>query len=187
VIKIAKLIDRSSAHVRGGREGAAEGGWPQEAGAGLRSFIEEVYSFRVMSWTVEYTDEFSAWWDDLSEPEQDSVAATVGLLEQDGPHLKFPHSSDIKGARHGQLRELRVQHDGKPFRVFYAFDPRRAAILLIGGNKTGDDRFYERMVPLADSILAGFLRELKVEEAVPVDDLTHAGEKRSKKKRKKEK
>ena len=50
------------------------------------------------------------------------------------------------------MRELRVQHRGEPYRIFYAFDPRRATILLIGGNKTGDAQFYERMVPLADQI-----------------------------------
>jgi hypothetical protein len=51
------------------------------------------------------------------------------------------------------MRELRVQSGGRPLRVFYAFDPRRSAILLIGGDKTGDGRFYERMIPIADALL----------------------------------
>ena len=59
------------------------------------------------------------------------------------------------------MRELRVQHGGDPYRVLYAFDPRRTAILLIGGNKSGDDRFYERMVPIADRIYDQHLEELK--------------------------
>ncbi len=59
------------------------------------------------------------------------------------------------------MRELRIQHRGEPYRVFYAFDPRRSAILLIGGNKTGDDQFYQRMVPIADRIYDEHLRELE--------------------------
>jgi hypothetical protein len=59
------------------------------------------------------------------------------------------------------MRELRVQHGGDPYRVFCAFDPRRTAVLLIGGNKAGDDRFCERMVPIADRIYDQHLQELK--------------------------
>lgn len=75
----------------------------------------------------------------------------MGKLEDRGPNLPFPYSSAISTSRHGHLRELRVQSGGRPLRIFYAFDPRRAAILLIGGDKTGDDRFYDRMVPVADA------------------------------------
>jgi hypothetical protein len=103
-------------------------------------------------WSVEYTDEFGVWWDGLGEAEQVSVAAHVGKLEERGPSLRFPVSSAISSSRHGHLRELRVQSGGRPLRIFYAFDPRRTAILLIGGDKTGDDRFYDRMVPIADAL-----------------------------------
>ena len=116
-----------------------------------------------MKWDVEYTDEFEAWWESLHEAEQDSIDVIVGLLEQFGPQLGFPHSSQIKGAAHGQLRELRVQHQGAPYRILYAFDPRRTALLLLGGNKQGDDRWYETFVPLADKLLAAHLRSLKQE------------------------
>ena len=61
------------------------------------------------------------------------------------------------------MRELRVQSGGKPIRVFYAFDPVRSAILLIGGDKTGDDRFYEVLVPLADELYDLHLADLKKE------------------------
>jgi hypothetical protein len=54
-----------------------------------------------------------------------------------------------------------VQSAGRPIRVFYAFNPERTSILLIGGGKTGDDRFYERMVPRADDLYDDHLRELK--------------------------
>ncbi|MGY2184758.1 hypothetical protein D3C87_1085790 [compost metagenome] len=116
-----------------------------------------------MKWDVEYTDEFEAWWDRLKDAEQDSVQATVMMLGDEGPHLGFPYTSDIKGSRHGNLRELRVQHAGKPYRVLYAFDPRRCAILLIGGDKTGQDRWYQEHVPLAERLYDEHLETLQDE------------------------
>lgn len=116
-----------------------------------------------MEWEVEYTDEFEAWWDGLSEAEQEDVAAYVTLLEKKGPTLPYPYSSDIRGARHTHMRELRVQHKGRPYRVLYAFDPRRAAILLIGGDKTGDERWYDTNVPLADELYDRHVAALKKE------------------------
>jgi hypothetical protein len=99
-----------------------------------------------VAWDVEYTDEFGAWWDTLTGDERIRITASVGLLERRGPNLPFPHSSGVNGSRHGHMRELRVQVGGRPLRVFYAFDPRRVAILLIGGDKTGRDDFYERLI-----------------------------------------
>ena len=89
-----------------------------------------------MKWAVEYTDEPGAWWADLSEAEQESVDFSVRLLGEKGPSLGYPHSSGIETSKHAHMRELRVQHEGRPYRVLYAFDPRRSAILLIGGDKT---------------------------------------------------
>lgn len=68
------------------------------------------------------------------------------------------------------MRELRIQHRGRPYRILYAFDPRRTAILLIGGGKTGDDRWYERLTPRADTIYDAYLDELRKEGLVDVDD-----------------
>jgi hypothetical protein len=116
-----------------------------------------------MPWKVEYTNEFEQWWDGLSEAEQESVAAVVENLMIDGPVLAFPHSSAIKGSRHSHMRELRIQHRGRRYRVFYAFDRRRIAILLIGGVKWGDERWYESIVPLADSLYDEHLRTLEEE------------------------
>lgn len=117
-----------------------------------------------MSWLVEFTHQFEDWWLTLSEAEQIDIDAYVQQLEKRGPALPYPYSSDLRGSRHGQMRELRVQSGGKPLRVFYAFDPRRAAILLIGGDKTGDGRFYERMLPVADALYDEHLEELRKEQ-----------------------
>lgn len=113
-----------------------------------------------MIWDIEYTDEFGGWWGTLSEAEQESLAASVQLLEARGPNLGFPHSSGIKGSRHSHMRELRTQHQGRPYRTLYAFDPRRSAILLIGGDKTGDERWYDVQVPVADRLYDEHLQQL---------------------------
>lgn len=119
-----------------------------------------------MSWEVEYTDEFEQWWQSLTEEEQISVAATVQLLEERGPQLPFPHSSGINGSKHSHMRELRSQHEGRPYRTLYAFDPRRTAILLFGGDKTGDKQWYEKHVPVADRLYDEHLNELKREGSI---------------------
>lgn len=116
-----------------------------------------------MAWDVEYTDQFEEWWSTLDESEHESVAAYARLLEEKGPHLKHPYCSGINGSRHSHMRELRVQHKGSPYRVLYAFDPRRSAILLIGGNKVGHDRWYEEYVPIADDLYDEHLLELRKE------------------------
>ena len=116
-----------------------------------------------MTWDVEYTDEFGQWWGALTEAEQESVDVSVRLLEAMGPQLPFPHSSGVKASRHGHMRELRIQHAGRPYRILYAFDPKRAAILLIGGDKTGNNRWYEVYVPLADRLYDEHLKELEQE------------------------
>lgn len=116
-----------------------------------------------MSWDVEYTDEYGNWWHGLGIDEQDDIEATVNLLIERGPNLPFPYSSGISGSKHNHMRELRIQHAGDPYRVLYAFDPRRCAILLIGGNKTGNDRWYDEYVPCADRLYDTHLDELKKE------------------------
>jgi len=120
-------------------------------------------------WEVEVTDEFTAWWDGLTVDEQMSIGTGIELLVKMGPYLSFPRSSKITGSRYKAMRELRVQHQGRPYRVMHIFDPRRAAILLVGGDKTGDDRWYEKNVPLADRIYDDYLKEIKEEGNAQTD------------------
>ncbi len=116
-----------------------------------------------MAWKVEGTDGFAEWFTDLTDDEQVSVGRIVDLLVDHGPSLPFPYSSGVESSRHHHMRELRVQHQGRPYRVLYAFDPRRAAILLLGGDKTGDNRWYEVNVPKADVAYDEHLQELEQE------------------------
>jgi len=114
-------------------------------------------------WAVEYTDEFEAWWDTLPEGVQESIAHDVGVLEAVGPGLGRPQVDGVKGSQFPNMKELRTQHEGEPYRTFFAFDPRRCAILLIGGAKGGDKRFYDRMIPKADQLYQNHIDQLKRE------------------------
>lgn len=116
-----------------------------------------------MAWDVEYTDEFAGWWHTLAADAQDAVDRVVGLLEVLGPALGYPYSTGITTSRHGPLRELRVQHRGHPLRILYAFDPRRVAILLLGDDKMGHERWYEVWVPVADRLYDEHLAALHQE------------------------
>jgi hypothetical protein len=120
-----------------------------------------------MAWNVEYTDEFGAWYEELGEEIQDDIDRMAGVLEARGPQLPFPYSSGIEGSRHDHMRELRVQSGGKPIRIFSAFDPRRTATLLVGGDKRGDKRFYESMIPVADRLYDDYIAELRKEGLIP--------------------
>ena len=96
-------------------------------------------------------DEFRDWYHGLPERMLDDVTDAVGFLEEMGTVLGHPRSSAIKGSKYA-LRELRIQSHGHPLRVFYAFDPLRQAILLIGGDKTGDKRFYDRTIRISENL-----------------------------------
>jgi hypothetical protein len=102
-------------------------------------------------WEVEYTDQFEAWWLVLSEQEQEAVTAAVEALEARGPALGRPFVDVIQTSRHQNMKELRPR--GGYIRVMFAFDPRRTAILLIGGDKTGEwESWYEEIIPIADAL-----------------------------------
>lgn len=114
-------------------------------------------------WDVNYREEFEGWWNSLSEAEQEDVNAKVILLQRYGPALRRPHSDVIASSRHPHMKELVIQHAGRPYRVLYAFDPRRSAILFLGGDKTGDDRWYEKFVPIADRLFDEHLAAIEKE------------------------
>jgi len=116
-----------------------------------------------MAWQVEFTDEFGEWWNSLTVEEQDSVDSLVLMLADAGPALTRPYADTIRGSQFPNMRELRIQHQGRPYRVLYAFDPHRIGLLLIGGDKTGNLRWYQEFVPKADALYTQHLRELGLE------------------------
>jgi hypothetical protein len=109
---------------------------------------------------VIHTDEFAAWFEEQAERLQDDVAVVVGLLEQRGVALGFPHSSALGGTKYA-LRELRITSQRLEVRVAYAFDPARDAVLIIGAIKAGmgTDRFYGELVASAEKIWSQYLAE----------------------------
>jgi len=116
-----------------------------------------------MVWRIEGVPTFQEWLFGMTRAEQEHVLAMLELLQEKGPQLEFPYSSKVMGSRHSNMRELRIQHGGRPYRVLYAFDPRRVAMLLLGGDKTGDDRWYDRAIRLADRLYDEHLRDLQKE------------------------
>lgn len=86
------------------------------------------------------------------------------LLEEKGVSLGYPYSSEVKGAKKvPHLRELRDDVDSRILRILHAFDPRRKAILLIGGDKRGDKNWYDRIIPIAEDIYLNHLEEIRRE------------------------
>ena len=119
-----------------------------------------------MKCEVECTDEFSSWyWDRLDRRERRDVAKAVDLLEEVGTDLGDPHSSEVKLSRHGRMRELRIQSGGQAIRVFYAFDPHRTAIVLLGGRKkgAGEAVLQRSRAPRGRDIYDEYLRQLRRE------------------------
>lgn len=116
------------------------------------------------------TDEFGDWYRQLSPDEQEDLTVVVQLLENFGVQLAYPHSSALKETRY-PLRELRPKRGYSPLRIAYSFDPRRDAVLLIGGDKRTDAKLYPNLIRQAESIWEEYLAEqaagLHDKEGVP--------------------
>ena len=105
-----------------------------------------------MTWTVLFHDNFDVEFSQWVIGVQDELLAHAQLLAQFGPHLGRPAADTLKGSKHSNMKELRFLWNGQVWRVAFAFDPTRQAILLVGGDKGGADqrRFYKRLITLAD-------------------------------------
>ena len=118
-----------------------------------------------MGWDVIFHDDFDDELALLAEDLQDEVLAHAKLLAQFGPNLGRPAVDTLKGSGHANMKELRFDWHGEVWRVAFAFDPKRQAILLVGGDKGGADqrRFYRRLIAIADARYAEHLATLKKE------------------------
>ncbi len=105
-----------------------------------------------MNWKIEFHDEFEEEFDNLAETVRDAIFVKASLLEQIGPSLGRPHADTLNGSIHGNMKELRCKVNKANWRILFAFDPDRKAILLVAGNKTGANqkRFYEQLIARAD-------------------------------------
>jgi hypothetical protein len=114
-----------------------------------------------VEWEIQLDDEFATWFDGLPEALQDEILAHIGLLRQRGPQLGRPYVDTVEGSQFTNMKELRVQFRGDPWRILFAFDPRRVAILLVGGTKRGDKRWYKKHLPIADERFKRHLKRLE--------------------------
>jgi hypothetical protein len=112
-----------------------------------------------MVWEIVFHREFEEWFFAQDVEVQKSVAMVLDILEEQGASLGRPYVDTIKGSAFTNMKELRVQHDGNPYRILFAFDPQRQAVLLIGGNKGGDKRWYEKNILIADRLFSEYLEE----------------------------
>lgn len=110
-------------------------------------------------WEVLQTDIFSEWFESLDLPARESIYEKMLVLKKLGPSLGRPYVDTINCSKYKNMKELRIQSKNRPFRIFFAFDPKRNAILLVGGNKAGKKKFYEEMIPLADQLFTKYLED----------------------------
>jgi len=121
-----------------------------------------------VAYEIERTDEFTAWWDGLSDKQQIEVAKIVGVLAEKGPNLKRPYVGKIDGSKKiPNLKELIIQFAGDPYRVFFMFDERKFGILLLGARKTGGKKaeaaWYKARIAEVELIYEQYITELKKE------------------------
>jgi len=116
-----------------------------------------------VAWEVEGTDEFAGWFEALTDEEQVSVGRVVELLVEHGPSLPFPYSSGIATSATGTCASSESSTKDGPTGCCTRSTRDECAILLLGGDKTGNDRWYEEHVPIADTLYDEYLRELKRE------------------------
>jgi hypothetical protein len=115
-----------------------------------------------MAWDIEYTNEFGDWFASLDEYVQDAINGAVQVLEEYGPGLGRPLVDTLTSSRHRNMKELRPPIGN--VRLLFAFDPRRTAIILLGGDKTNRwQEWYRIAIPEADRLYDEYLAELRKE------------------------
>ena len=109
-----------------------------------------------VTWKVESGDVFELWFEAQSEEARVAILSHIQALEQEGPQLGRPYCDTLRESKVANLKELRIQVSGDPYRVLFAFDSERSAVLLVGGNKGGDKRWYVVHIPIAEKLFAAW-------------------------------
>ncbi|XUV83273.1 type II toxin-antitoxin system RelE/ParE family toxin [Enterobacter sp. TMH.L2] len=116
-----------------------------------------------MIWRVIFTDSFYFWYQAQPVELRKRLVAVFGNIEFWGPALSRPQADTVKGSRYPNMKALRLLWCGKPYRIFFAFDPHRRAVVLCGGDQSNDTRFYQAQIKVADTQFAHHLAELEDE------------------------
>ncbi len=116
-----------------------------------------------MDWIINFHEAFETEFADFSDTVKIEIMASVRLLQTFGPQLSRPHADTLSGSKYANMKELRFRADNGVYRVAYAFDPERAAILLVAGDKSGTSqkRFYKQLITKADERFGEHLQKLK--------------------------
>ncbi len=119
-----------------------------------------------MTWEVITRTLFDVWYEKQTDDVQEEIAAYLLIREEIGPQLGRPHVDQVKASEYKNMKELRVQVGGHPFRAFFAFDPERKAIVLCAGDKKGEDEklFYKRMIKIADAEFTSYLASPEIKD-----------------------
>lgn len=115
-----------------------------------------------MKWSICFHNKFEIEFDKLSDEVQDEMLAQLLRLEKFGPALGRPHVDTLKNSKYSNMKELRFKTSDSVWRVAFAFDPKREAIVLVAGNKSGigSDRFYRDLIKKADQRFSEYLSDL---------------------------
>ncbi len=112
-------------------------------------------------WEIILSEQFEVWIESLDADSYDAVLVKLAILREFGPALGRPHADTLKQSRIKNLKELRIQCKRHVYRILFSFDPKRNAVILIGGDKRGNERlFYKKIIPLAEAIFERYLREV---------------------------
>lgn len=117
-----------------------------------------------MPYKINFAEPFKEWWDTLERDLKKALLKQIGFLEHYGPHLSRPYADTLHDTTIANLKELRLKYQNQPYRIIYAFDPKREALLLIGGNKASSKRWYKQMIPKAEAIFNAHLQALREEQ-----------------------
>lgn len=159
------VVERLGASLSLPRVLSPRGGVKLWLGPGRGSTLENYnVNVIVMKWKVKTTDEAQAFLDGLTDDEFAKVDATIRLLQEFGPNLRRPHADSVYGSRHPNMKELRIKLGRREFRILFAFDPNREAILLVGGDKVGNKRWYESFIERADACFDQHLTSISKEK-----------------------
>ncbi|MFM6091172.1 MAG: type II toxin-antitoxin system RelE/ParE family toxin [Dolichospermum sp.] len=112
-----------------------------------------------------FDPDFRIWFYQQEQEFQNEAFAVLGILAEFGPGLGRPRVDTLQGAAFSNMKELRIQYQGEPWRILFAFDPKRQAILLVGGNKAGNKKWYKENIPIADKRYREYLETLKEEKS----------------------
>lgn len=115
-------------------------------------------------WKIKQTSEFKEWYYSIDQDAQTDIYQALTVLSETGPSLGRPRVDTLKDSSITNLKELRVQSNGRPFRIFFLFGNKRDAIILIGANKAGKKRFYKEMISISEELYSNYKVRLENEE-----------------------